>query len=246
MAATLDEVLALIPDNLIGAIGANDVRAAITELWHRTDGASPIEGLFFDTTPVAPTQAAGQVLWDTETNGLRMNVSPTGSLQIGYEMWLDARNTTGSTILDGTPVRIIAGGGNDAFIAPDNGQGGIVGMATQDILHNGNGRVTTFGVVHDLNTAAFADGALLFATAAGALTTTITSSFIGIVLNSSPTDGTVLVSPDSRTSAAGTTAARPTTVTLGFMYFDTTLASGAGKPVWWNGTSWRDATGAAA
>jgi hypothetical protein len=240
--ATLAEVLALLPDNLTGQISAADVRAAVTALWERTDGSEPIEGLFFDTTPVAPVQTGGRLYWDTETNGLRMDVSPSGSLQLGYEMWLDARNTTGSTILDGTPVRIIAGGGNQAFISPDNGQGGIVGMATQDILHNGDGRVTTFGVVHDLNTAAFVDGALLFATAAGALTTSITSSFVGIVLNSHTTDGTVLVSPDSRTSAAGTTAARPTTVTLGFMYFDTTL----NKPVWWNGTSWRDATGAAA
>jgi len=240
--ATLAEVLALLADNLIGAIGANDVRTATTETWHRTDGTAPIEGLLFDTAPVAPAQAAGRLYWDTETNGLRMDVSDSGSLQVGYEMWLNARNTTGSTILDGTPVRIIAGGGNQAFIAPDNGQGSIIGLATQDIPNNGNGRVTSFGVVHDLNTAAFADGALLYASATGTLTTTITSSFVGIVLSSNTAQGTVLVSPDSRESAAGTTAARPTTITVGFNYFDTTLL----KPVWWDGVTWRDATNAPA
>jgi hypothetical protein len=39
----------------------------------------------------------------------------------------------------------------------------------------------------------------------------------------------------------GTTAARPTIqLTIGQTYFDTTL----GRPVWWRGAAWVDATGA--
>lgn len=38
---------------------------------------------------------------------------------------------------------------------------------------------------------------------------------------------------------AGTTAARPVSVATGFMYFDTDL----GKPIWYNGSAWVDATG---
>ena len=37
----------------------------------------------------------------------------------------------------------------------------------------------------------------------------------------------------------GTTAQRPTNVDVGFDYFDATL----GKPIYWNGTVWVDATG---
>lgn len=40
---------------------------------------------------------------------------------------------------------------------------------------------------------------------------------------------------------SGTTANRPTSVPTGYMYFDTDL----GKPIWWNGTGWVDATGTA-
>lgn len=43
----------------------------------------------------------------------------------------------------------------------------------------------------------------------------------------------------------GTTAQRPTGLTsndVGVQYFDNTLA-GAGKPIWWNGSAWVDATG---
>jgi hypothetical protein len=41
---------------------------------------------------------------------------------------------------------------------------------------------------------------------------------------------------------SGTTGARPATSALPvpYMYYDTTLS----KPVWWNGTVWKDATGA--
>lgn len=39
---------------------------------------------------------------------------------------------------------------------------------------------------------------------------------------------------------SGTTSTRPTIgVIVGYMYFDTTI----NKPVWWNGTVWKDAAG---
>lgn len=41
----------------------------------------------------------------------------------------------------------------------------------------------------------------------------------------------------------GATSARPTASVIGQRYFDTSLASGRGKPVWWNGTGFVDATG---
>jgi hypothetical protein len=41
-------------------------------------------------------------------------------------------------------------------------------------------------------------------------------------------------------SASGATTGRPASPPTGGMWFDTTL----GKPIWWNGTAWKDATGA--
>ena len=40
-------------------------------------------------------------------------------------------------------------------------------------------------------------------------------------------------------SYSGTTEKRLSGVDVGFQYFDTTL----GKPIWWNGSAWVDATG---
>ena len=41
------------------------------------------------------------------------------------------------------------------------------------------------------------------------------------------------------TSGSGATASRPTGQPVGSMWYDTTLS----KPIWFDGTSWRDATG---
>jgi len=237
---TMAQMLALLPDNTTGQISASDMRDIVTALFERTDGTNPIPALLFDTAAGAAASVAGNVYWDSVTNGLSMEVSTDGALQVGYEEWMIGRNTTGSTILDGTPVRITGGQGDNTLIAKDRGQGEIVGVTTEDIANNSNGRITTFGVLHDLNTSAFLDGDALYCSATGTLTTSTTSSFVGYVLNSNANVGTVLSLPRSRDQLDGTTAARPITVSTGTMYLDTTL----GKPIWWKGTAWIDATGA--
>ena len=46
---------------------------------------------------------------------------------------------------------------------------------------------------------------------------------------------------DASQPPSGTTAERPVIDIVGFYYFDTTL----GKPIFWSGTNWVDATGTA-
>lgn len=236
---TLEQMLALLADNNSGQISATDLQDVVQALFERTDGTTAIPALQFDTTAVQSVQQAGHIHWNNDVNTLELDVSATGALQVGQEEWMIGRNATGATITDGSPVRITGGQGDLTLIAKDRGLGEIVGVATQDIANNSNGRVTTFGIVHDLNTAAFSDGAALYSSATGTLTATVTGSFVGYVLNSNSNAGTVLALPSSKDQLDGTTAARPTTVPLGLMYFDTTL----GIPIWWNGTAWVNASG---
>jgi hypothetical protein len=79
----------------------------------------------------------------------------------------------------------------------------------------------------------------VYASSTGTLTDSVTSSFVGRVLDSHVSQGAILVTRIPTTAPDGTTAERPTTVALGYMFFDTTL----GHPVWWDGTNWVDATG---
>lgn len=243
MGATLAELLALTPDNLTGEIGANDVRTITTEQFHRTDGTEPIEALLFNTSPVVPAHTPGHTHWNNTDGVLEIMTGTAGvTLQLGQESYVHVRNTTGATILNGRPVRIIGAQGNRPLVGLDNGQGRCIGIMTHDLANNATGLATSFGLVRDINTSAFADGAELYASATGTLTTTPTSSFVGVVVLAHATQGLVLSSPDSRTTSSGTTAARPTVITTGYMYFDTTL----NKPIFWDGDSWVDGVGAPA
>ena len=60
-----------------------------------------------------------------------------------------------------------------------------------------------------------------------------------IYQRTSKTDGTWTTWKLDNT-IAGNTASRPNDVNTGYMYYDNSLA----KPVWYDGTNWRDATGA--
>lgn len=67
--------------------------------------------------------------------------------------------------------------------------------------------------------------------------------FSGRKVTDIPTDALSVVNRKYIT-LNGTSSSRPTSSVIGQSYFDTSLASGRGKPVWWNGTGFVDATGA--
>lgn len=237
--ATLAEILDLLPDNDTGEISAADVRAAVTALWHRTDGTDPIEGLQLDTTAPDPIQVAGHLHWNPSEGTLDIDTSATSSLQVGYESRINVRNNSGATIANGRAVRITGNVGNLPTIALDNGVGEIRAIATDDIANNSNGNVTVFGLVRDLDTSAFAAGSTVYSSATGVLTNTVSASSAGIVLDSHVNQGAILVRPFRTLGATGTTAQRPTLRPTGFAYFDTTL----GRAVWWRGAAWVDGAG---
>lgn len=59
-------------------------------------------------------------------------------------------------------------------------------------------------------------------------------------LTDTPTDALSVVNRKFVTQNGST---RPASSIVGLQFFDTTLASGRGKPIYWNGTGWVDATG---
>lgn len=56
-------------------------------------------------------------------------------------------------------------------------------------------------------------------------------------LTDTPTDSLQVV-PRKYITRYGTTAQRPTTSVMVEQFYDTTL----GKPIWWNGSTWKDAS----
>lgn len=241
--ATLAQILALLPDNTTGDIGADDVRAAVTALWHRTDGTDPVEGIQFDITyPLPAVYTAGHMYYNATSRTLDLMTGIEGNiLQVGQEQYLDGLNNSGVMIANGSPILITGGMDEVPTIGLDNGGGLLVGVATVDIPDGEVGRVTTYGLVHGLNTSAFSDGETVYSTPIGGLSGSVSSSRVGFVTNADATEGVLMVLPDRRVSGSGSTAGRPATfIITGYMYFDTDL----GFPVWWDGDSaWVDAAG---
>jgi hypothetical protein len=97
------------------------------------------------------------------------------TLQIGQESVQLVRNNTGSTLLNGRAVRVTgsSGGRITVELADNNsvaGANGVIGVLTENVPSGENGYVTTYGLVHDLDTSAWSPGAPLYLNGSGQLT----------------------------------------------------------------------------
>lgn len=171
----------------------------------------------------------------------------------GEELQFMAVNKSGGTILNGQPIFISGAQGNrpkvDLPINTNDATFVCIGLATHDIENNQEGRITTEGIVHEVDTHLWTEGDLLYVSGTrGVLTNVVppgTSYYcaVGMVLVSHIVHGEIGVHVRRTERLGGTTAARPATTRVGWPYFDTTL----GKPIWRDPTSatgWSDATGA--
>jgi predicted RecA/RadA family phage recombinase len=75
----------------------------------------------------------------------------------------------------------------------------VIGVATQNISAGAEGYVTTYGLVHDINTSSWAAGAPLYLNGGGLLTTTRPTNGrivqLGFVVTSNATTGVIYVNP---------------------------------------------------
>jgi len=161
-------------------------------------------------TPVtAPTYSEGLFFYDTDAHTFvgYDDISGT-SLNMGYEVDLKARNSTGVTITNGSVVYVSGATGQTPNItlarADAMATSSVIGVVTADIVNNTIGKVTIIGEVNGLNTSAFSDGATVYlsATTAGALTATPPSSpnylvKIGTINYSNTTLGKLAVHVDA-------------------------------------------------
>lgn len=68
----------------------------------------------------------------------------------------------------------------------------------------------------------------------------LSQGFTARKLADTPTDALAVV---NRKYVTLNGTVRPTSSVLGQFFLDTTLASGRGKPIYWNGTGWVDSAG---
>jgi hypothetical protein len=126
------------------------------------------------------------------------------TLQIGQESVQLVKNLTSSPIPNGSAVRVDgSSNGRISVVLADNstpaGATAVIGVVTQEIAPGAEGYVTTYGLVNELNTSAWAAGAPLYLNAGGALTTTrpVNGRIVqlGFVVTSNATTGNIYVNP---------------------------------------------------
>lgn len=165
----------------------------------------------FVLSPTPSAYSEGTLRWNNTDHCLDIETGEGTTLQVGQEMFVRVRNSTGATITNGSLCYINGATGNRPTVALAKADAEatahtLIGMATEDIINNADGFITINGTVHDLNTSAFADGAELFlsATTAGAFTNVAPSSpnfvvKIGVVSRSNASVGQILIQTQVRT-----------------------------------------------
>lgn len=155
-----------------------------------------------------PPYQEGRVWYDTNSRSLSYYDNFRGtSVQVGKELVLDARNNSGTNILNGQVVYISGALGQNPTIALARADSlttsEIIGVATHNIDNNTTGKVTIIGIVNDIDTSSFTDGQQVYlsSTTAGALTSTPPASpnfvvFVGHIAHAHPTQGKLSVASD--------------------------------------------------
>ncbi len=148
-------------------------------------------------------EPVGTLSWNQTDQTLDL-VVPDGSIyQISQEEGVVARNLSGSTLVNGSIVRITGASGSKVTVdIADNTteptSSATFGVCTQTIANNSTGRVTTSGLVRNLDTSMYAEGIPLWLDGAGAFTSVKPVApdhlvHIGWVVRSHATEGMILV-----------------------------------------------------
>lgn len=202
-AITLNTVNNLISTSVTQPLSAAQGKALQDGKINNNGTNSNIDVLHFNPTTLTALSNIGDVRFSDESKTLEVKVSDTVSIQLGQETQARVKNNTGVLISNGQVVYIDSASGANplAKIAttadPDIAQR-TFGMATEDIAINGFGAITTEGLVRDVNTSAFSEGAMLWLSTNGSITTTepvapTPKISIGMVLRSNAINGVIYV-----------------------------------------------------
>jgi hypothetical protein len=212
----------------------------------RDDILTNVNQIEFDVTATTTSQI-GSLTWDAGTGTLNVGVGVPGGtlidLQVGQEELVRVYNEEATTLVKGEIVYVFGSQGNRPSVkrAIATGDGYSVttlGMVTSDITSAGEGYVTTFGIISNLNTNGFSGGTALWLspTVAGGYTSTKPQApyhtvLIGYVIRQSATVGSIFINISNGWELDELHDVRITNPTEGDVLVRSTYN---GSPVWVN------------
>jgi lysophospholipase L1-like esterase len=191
---------------LTTAHGSTSANTASRIVQRSAAGVTSLSGLQLDTA-AAPTAATGLIRWNDVDKTAEIVTEGGVTLQLGQEETVYVRNASGVALANGDAVYVTGATGQRPTVAKATANSStaqkMIGLVTTSggIANNAFGFVTVAGIVRDLDTSAFTDGAELWLspTVAGALTATQPSSAaqrimrVGYVLRVHANQGQILV-----------------------------------------------------
>jgi hypothetical protein len=161
-----------------------------------------------DTTPTNTPTAQGTIFWDVDDE--TVDVVLNGYImKIGEDQFYPVKNQTGSSIAKGTAVRFAGtlGASGRLLIAPFIADGSVsssffMGVTAEAIANGADGKVLYFGRIRGINTNAFNEGDVLYAstTVAGGFQTAVPLApnnivQVAAVINKSINQGVIFIRP---------------------------------------------------
>jgi hypothetical protein len=192
----------------VGAANAG-VNTNITSMTGITGGISTPDYIDMDTTG-AVSGAVGRLKWNDTDGTLDIGLKGGNvTLQVGQEENILMLNKTGAAWTEMQVVRVIGAQGNrlEGALAQANAEStsaSTIGVVTEPVADNQQGFVTTSGLVREVDTSAFAEGAPLYLSpsVAGGITTTRPVApnhmvIIGWCVRSHAVNGSIFVKIDN-------------------------------------------------
>jgi hypothetical protein len=164
--------------------------------------ATAAQGAKADTAVQTITSTDGSIVVTPSGTTINLAVSEASPAST---LLTAVRNTTGATLTKGTAVYISGATGqistvSKALATSDATSAQTLGLITADISNNSNGYVTVIGLITNINTSAYTDGAQLYLspTTAGTLTATKPYApqhlvYVAIVEHAHPSQGKLFV-----------------------------------------------------
>jgi hypothetical protein len=155
-----------------------------------------------ENTITSIASADGSVIATAVGSLVDLAVSQTSPASVLVER---VRNSTGATLTKGTAVYISGATGqlptvSKALASSDATSAQTLGLITSDLDNNSNGYVTIIGLVDDLDTSAYTDGAQLYLSPTTAGTLTVTKPYapqhivyVAVVAHAHPVHGKLIV-----------------------------------------------------
>lgn len=182
---------------------------------------NPVEAVRFALAYTPTDHMASRTYWSEVSKCLRVQGFDSGTeLEVGRELWVRVKNSTGSTLTNGTVVSVQSGvaGLTDTVasvvraISTTKTSCTAIAVVTEDIPDGGEGEATNYGYVRGIDTSDLSLGPVYVSpTNPGQLTNTEPafpnySARVGVVLKVHATDGIILADPDTDPQFSGGTA----------------------------------------